>query len=151
MPGQTLFLSPRVFGSPARRHGTIMASRAMAASLVAAGLILLVVSAEEPDFMNQVMPVICAATQNLTRRIWYLACVEYLMEYGLENDANYCFSSVNTQTWEEAFGFFCGDKEEDKHHFLMQCFSDRINENVMYDARDVDKMLRNCKYRIPPD
>ncbi|XP_049517895.1 uncharacterized protein LOC119442179 isoform X2 [Dermacentor silvarum] len=122
MPGQTLFLSPRVFGSPARRHGTIMASRAMAASLVAAGLILLVVSAEEPDFMNQVMPVICAATQNLTRRIWYLACVEYLMEYG-----------------------------EDKHHFLMQCFSDRINENVMYDARDVDKMLRNCKYRIPPD
>ncbi|XP_050044369.1 uncharacterized protein [Dermacentor andersoni] len=118
--------------------------------LVAAGLILLV-SAEEPDFMNQVMPVICAATQNLTRRIWYLACVEYLMEYGLENDANYCFSSVNTQTWEEAFGFFCGDKEEDKHHFLMQCFSDRINENVMYDARDVDKMLRNCKYRIPPD
>lgn len=31
--------------------------------------------------------------------------------------------------------------QEDKHHFLMQCFSDRINENVMYDARDVDKML----------
>ncbi|KAH6938230.1 hypothetical protein HPB50_008043 [Hyalomma asiaticum] len=59
-----------------------------------------------------------SASQNLTRRIWYLACVEYLMEYG-----------------------------EDKHHFLMQCFSDRVNENVMYDARDVDKMLR-VRYRL---
>ncbi|XP_077552835.1 uncharacterized protein LOC144167450 isoform X2 [Haemaphysalis longicornis] len=100
--------------------------------LLVAGLVLFVVP-EEPDFMNQVMPVICAATQNLTRRIWYLACVEYLMEYGLENDANYCFGSVNTKGWDEAFRFFCGDKE---------CFSDRVNENVMYDARDVDKMLQ---------
>ncbi|XP_064454861.1 uncharacterized protein LOC135366140 [Ornithodoros turicata] len=97
---------------------------------------------EEPDFMGQVMPVICKSTNNITRRIWYLACVEYLMEYGLEKDGPECFKAVHTGDWTEAFAVLCGEAQANKHHYLMQCFSDKINEHVMYDARDVAKILQ---------
>lgn len=85
-------------------------------TLLAALLLVCAVSlAEEPDFMRQVMPVVCSATKNFTRRIWYLACVEYLMEYGIEKDANYCFDRIDIQNWEEAFLFFCQHTEASIH------------------------------------
>ncbi|OQR66498.1 hypothetical protein BIW11_14117 [Tropilaelaps mercedesae] len=51
--------------------------------LCAMALVFVVVGcrAEDPNFMEQVMPQVCKASNNFTERIWHLACIEHLMGY----------------------------------------------------------------------
>ncbi|XP_022665131.1 uncharacterized protein LOC111252050 isoform X2 [Varroa destructor] len=93
---------------------------------------------EDPNFMEQVMPEVCKASNNFTERIWHLACIEHLMGYHLENAADTCFKVVQNLTgWPEMIDIVCAGDENRGSSSIKSCFSKSISEYLMFDARSI--------------
>ncbi|XP_003748444.1 uncharacterized protein LOC100907050 [Galendromus occidentalis] len=108
--------------------------------------------AEDPNFMEQVMPDVCKTSQNFTERIWHLACIEHLMGYYLEDAADDCFKIVQNLTgWAEVMDILCARDEFRGSSSIMTCFSRHVSAYLMFDARDVDKITRQCRHKSPPE
>ncbi|XP_022694956.1 uncharacterized protein LOC111263819 isoform X4 [Varroa jacobsoni] len=83
---------------------------------------------EDPNFMEQVMPEVC------------------------KNAADTCFKVVQNLTgWPEMIDIVCAGDENRGSSSIKSCFSKSISEYLMFDARDVDKITRECRNKSPPE
>ncbi|XP_022665132.1 uncharacterized protein LOC111263819 isoform X6 [Varroa jacobsoni] len=70
----------------------------------------------------------------------------------LENAADTCFKVVQNLTgWPEMIDIVCAGDENRGSSSIKSCFSKSISEYLMFDARDVDKITRECRNKSPPE
>ncbi|XP_022694955.1 uncharacterized protein LOC111263819 isoform X3 [Varroa jacobsoni] len=102
---------------------------------------------EDPNFMEQVMPEVC-----IPPVILYRVKDHASRDRMLENAADTCFKVVQNLTgWPEMIDIVCAGDENRGSSSIKSCFSKSISEYLMFDARDVDKITRECRNKSPPE